>query len=542
VAGLPAPAAVAFRGATVIDGTGADRFVADVVVGDGRIESVGSSAGGSSTPRVIDARGLVLAPGFIDMHAHSDLAVLTEPAHFAKISQGVTTELVGQDGLGYVPADARTIAQVRRQIAGWNGAAPELDLDWGTVAAYLARLDRGVATNVACLVPQGNLRLMVVGPDDRRATATEIDRMRALLDRGLREGALGLSTGLSYTPATYADTDELVALCETVAEHGGFFAPHTRSYGLEALESYAEAIEIAERAGCALHLTHATMNFAVNRGRAAEFLRLVDDALDRGSDITLDSYPYTSGATTLAALLPAWSSSGGVDATLARLHDPAHRRAIGLAVNVTGSDGCHGLTVEWGTIEVAGVANPELDHVVGHTVATLAERSGRAPVEVFFDLLRRDSLATTIRQHVGDETNLRLIMRHRAHTGGSDGILVGGMPHPRGWGTFPRYLGHYCRELGLFGLEECIHHLTGRPAARLRLSDRGLIRPGYAADLVLFDPVTVRDVATYDDPKRASEGIRSVLVNGTFAIDDGQPTGALAGGALRLRGESGSVS
>ncbi|WP_394769986.1 amidohydrolase family protein [Lacisediminihabitans sp.] len=533
--------AVAFRGATVIDGTGADRFVADVVVRDGRVESVAPSSAGPES-RVIDARGLVLAPGFIDMHAHSDLAVFIEPGHHPKIGQGVTTELVGQDGLGYVPADDRTIAQVRRQIAGWNGAATELDLDWGTVAAYLGRLDRGVATNVACLVPQGNLRLMVVGPHDRRATPLEIDRMRGVLDRGLRDGAVGLSSGLSYTPGMYADTDELVALCATVAEHGGFFAPHTRSYGLGALESYAEAIEIAERAGCALHLTHATMNFAVNRGRAGEFLRLVDDALDRGCDITLDSYPYTSGATTLAALLPAWSTSGGVDATLARLRDPADRRAIGLAVNVTGSDGCHGLTVEWDTIEVAGVADPSLEEFVGQTVARLAETSDRAPVEVFFELLLRDSLATTIRQHVGDESNLRLIMRHRAHTGGSDGILVGGLPHPRGWGTFPRYLGHYCRDLGLFSLEECIHHLTGRPASRLRLSERGLVRPGYAADLVLFDPLTVRDVATYDHPKRAPEGIRSVLVNGVFAIDDGQPTGAIAGGALRLRGELGAVA
>jgi N-acyl-D-amino-acid deacylase len=523
-----------FRHATVVDGTGASRYVADVSVAGGIIRSIGADAVTTSETRVIEAHGWVLSPGFIDMHAHSDLAVVGDPEHLAKISQGVTTELVGQDGLGYVPADPETLARVRRQIAGWNGNPPDLPLDWASVARYLDAVD-AAATNVAVLVPQGNLRLMIVGDANRAATPAEVDAMCAILDGALAEGAVGMSSGLNYVPGMFATTDELVALCTIVAARGGFWAPHTRSYGLRALESYAEMIEIARASGCALHLTHATMNFAPNRGHAGELLTMIDDALASGVDVTLDSYPYLAGATTLAALLPSWALAGGLDATLDRMGDADARERIRLAVDETGSDGCNGLTVEWSTIEVAGVANQELAPLVGRRVSEIALQRGTAPVDVFFDILRRDALATSIQQHVGDEGNLRAIMQHRTHMAGSDGILVGAKPHPRGWGTFPRYLAHYSRELALMTLEECVNHLTGRPAARLGLTDRGLVREGYAADLVLFDPETIQDAATYDTPRVAATGIRAVLVNGQFALDDGVRTSALAGRAIRAQ-------
>jgi N-acyl-D-amino-acid deacylase len=332
----------------------------------------------------------------------------------------------------------------------------------------------------------------------------------------------------------YADTGELAALCEVVADFGGFYAPHTRSYGAGALEAYAEMIELSRSTGCALHLTHATMNFGLNHGRAPEFLALVDAARAEGCDITLDTYPYLPGATTLSALLPSWAMSGGPDGALARIDDPAMRARIIRDVDVNGSDGCHGVTVEWETIQISGVANAELDRYVGKTIDEIAADRGIAPVEVFFDLLRRDALATTILQHVGHEENVRAIMVHPGHMGGSDALLVGDRPHPRAWGTFPRYLGHYVRELGVLGLEDCVHHLTGRPADRLRLSDRGLVFTGYAADLVLFDPATIVDTATFDNPKQQARGIQHVLVNGEFAIENGAPTGALAGRAIRM--------
>ncbi|MEU4190915.1 D-aminoacylase [Kribbella sp. NPDC026611] len=517
--------------ALVVDGSGAPGFHADVAVDDGRIVAIGNDLPAAS--RTIDADGLVLSPGFIDMHSHSDLQILVNPDHMAKVSQGVTLEVLGQDGLSFAPIDNPTRAAVRRQIAGWNGEPDDFDFSWSTVGGYLDRLDRGIACNAAYLVPQGTLRMMVVGTSNRPATADELARMRSLLADGLREGAVGMSSGLTYTPGMFASTDELVELCEVVTAYGGYYAPHQRSYGKGALEAYGEMIEVARRAGCALHLTHAVMNFAPNAGRGADLVELIDKGLASGIDITTDTYPYLPGATTLSAILPSWAAEGGPDALLARLRDPVARERITYELEQVGTDGCHGCVVEWETIEIGGVRNPSLSAAVGSTVAALAQRAGTAPADVFYDLLLQDDLATSILQHVGHEENVRTIMQHRSHTGGSDGILVGGKPHPRAWGTFPRYLAHYVRELGVLDLPDCIHHLTGRPARRLRLPDRGLIREGYAADLVLFDPTTIQDTATFEDPRQQPTGIPYVLVNGTLVIDDTHRTNTLPGHSIR---------
>ena len=528
-------------GGTVVDGTGEPGYRADVAIDGSGIVRIGDAAE-LTADRTVDASGLVVAPGFIDMHAHSDLQILTAPDHFAKVSQGVTTEVLGQDGLSYAPVDDATLAQVRRQIAGWNGNPADFDFSWRTVGEFLDRLDAGIATNAAYLVPQGTLRLLVVGPDDRPATENEIARMQEILAESLLAGAVGMSSGLTYTPGMYADSGELAALCRVVAEHGGYYCPHTRSYGAGALGAYAEMIDLARSTGCPVHLTHATMNFDENAGRAPELLDLVDGALADGCDISLDTYPYLPGCTTLSALLPSWSSSGGPDVLLERLGDPATRERIRVNVEETGSDGCHGVTVDWATIQISGVGNPELAGTVGSTVAELADREKRSGTEVFFDLLQKDQLATTILQHVGHEDNVQTIMQHRVHMGGSDGILVGDRPHPRAWGTFPRYLARYSRELGLLGLEDCVAHLTGRSATRLKLADRGFVREGFAADLTLFDPRTITDTATFTEPRQAAGGIPYVLVNGRFAIDNGVPTGSRSGRALRLDKEGRAVS
>jgi N-acyl-D-amino-acid deacylase len=528
------------RRATVVDGSGGPRRTADVVLADGIISALApeGSVDASVEATVIEADGLVLSPGFIDMHAHSDLQILANPAHAAKITQGVTTEVLGQDGLSYAPVDDTVLVAMRQQIAGWNDDPADFAYDWRSVAGYLGRLDTGIATNAAYLVPQGTVRGMVMGFGAEPASPRQIEQMQDLVRTGLAEGAVGLSSGLTYTPGMYASTAELAALCRTVAAAGGFYAPHHRSYGLNALAAYEEMIELSRVTGCPLHLAHATLNFAPNAGRAPELLALIDQALADGVDITLDSYPYLAGATTLAAMLPSWATAGGAGPTLTRLTDPAALRRICADLEVHGSDGSHGVVVEWDTIEISGVRRSELRGCVGHTVAQLARDRGQEPFEVFVALLLDDRLGTGILQHVGHEENVRAVMQHRVHTGGSDGILVGDKPHPRAWGTFPRYLGHYCRELGLLSLEEMVHHLTGRPAARLGLDRpgrlrRGLVREGYAADLVLFDPETIRDTATYADPRQAAAGIQAVYVNGVAALEDSQPTGALAGRVLR---------
>lgn len=522
---------LALRGCHVVDGEGTPGYSADVRIADGRIVEIGHRL---RARRNLDADGLVLSPGFVDMHSHSDLQIVADPGHMAKVSQGVTLEVLGQDGLSYAPVDDRTLEILRTQLAGWNGDPTGFDWNWRSVADYLGRLDRGVATNAAYLVPQGTLRMLHVGSDDRPPTEAELAGMRDSLAHALDDGAVGMSSGLTYTPGMYASTAELIALCEVVAARGGFYSPHHRSYGAGALAAYAEMIEVSRASGCPLHLAHATMNFPVNAGRAPELLSLVDEALDAGTDITLDSYPYLPGCTALHALLPSWATAGGIDATLHRLRDPEQRERMRTVLEDEGSDGCHGVPVDWDAIEINGVRFPE-HHAdfVGRTVADAARGANRAPAELYFDLLVAERLGTSCLMHVGHEDNVRTIMRHRVHTAGSDGLLVGARPHPRAWGTFPRYLARYVRELGVLGLEECVQHMTSRPADRLGLRDRGRIRPGNAADLVLFDPTTVADNATFDNPRRPASGIPHVLVNGVFVIEDGHRTSALPGHSLR---------
>ena len=551
-------AELVFRAATVVDGSGAGRYRADVAISEGVIAEIvaldgggvpvsgavsGTVSGAASAPaaaaprptasRTIDADGLVLAPGFIDMHAHSDLRTLIDREHPSRVTQGVTCEVLGQDGLSYAPVDDTTLPALRRQIAGWNGDPEDFDWDWRTVGEYLDRLDRGLAVNACYLVPHGSVRMLAMGWGNREPSRDELNRMRDLVAQGMREGAAGMSSGLSYPPGMYAGTDELVELCEVVAAHGGYHSPHQRSYGSGALDGYAEMIEISRRSGCPLHLAHATMNFEVNAGHADELLALLDAAIAEGCDISLDTYPYLPGSTTLAALLPSWAAEGGPDATLARLDEPACRERIRRDVEERGSDGNHGMVVDWRTIQISGVRDPALSAVVGQNVAEIGQERGVTGTEAFFDLLRADRLGTTILHHVGNEENVRAIMRHSVHTAGSDGLLVGARPHPRAWGTFPRYLGHYTRDLRILTLEETIEHMTGRPARRLRLERRGLVRTGYHADLVLFDPLTVHDAATFDDPRQAADGIQEVLVNGVAVLSEGTPTGALPGRALR---------
>ena len=537
---MAAAAELVLRGALVVDGSGGEPYRADVRTAEGRITAIHREGDPGARPgaaRVLDADGLALAPGFIDMHAHSDLALLTDPAHEAKAAQGVTLEVLGQDGLSYAPVDDRTLPGLRRQLAGWNGEPEGLDWSWRSVGEYLDRLDAGpdghdgMAVNAAYLVPHGTLRALVTGWDDRPATPAELLRMRELLAQGLAEGALGMSAGLTYSPGMYAETEELVALCRVLAEAGGYFCPHHRSYGAHALEAYAEMIEVARRSGCALHLAHATMNFAVNRGRAGELTALLDAADD--VDLSLDSYPYLPGSTTLAALLPGWAAAGGPQQTLRRLADPAALAAIRQAMEVQGSDGCHGVVADWTTVQVSGVRTASLRYAVGLTVAQLAERERQSGFAAFVRLLTEDALGTTVLQHVGHEENVRTIMRHPAHTGGSDGLLTGDRPHPRAYGTFPRYLGHYVREQGVLGLAECVEHLSARPARRLRLPDRGLVREGYRADLVLFDPVGVAAGSTYEQPRALPLGIPYVLVGGVPVIDDHRRTDATPGRTVR---------
>ena len=522
-----------FRGGLVVDGSGGPSREADVGVRDGRIVAVGRVD--EPARRVLDAGGLALAPGFVDMHAHSDLQLLLNPAHEAKVHQGVTTELIGQDGLSYAPVSDESLAELRVQLAGWNDDSDALGWSWRTVGQYLDRLDGGVAVNVAYLVPHGSVRLMVMGAEDRAPRAEELDAMRRVVAAALADGAVGLSAGLTYTPGMYASDDELVELCSAMRGTRAFYCPHHRGYGAGAIDAYRACIEIARRASVALHIPHTSLPFAVNRGRAGELLADIDAGLADGLDITLDLYPYNAGSTALYAFLPGWARAGGTAATLERLRDPGLRERLRHDFEVTGSDGFFGVPIDWGVIVIADVGSERNARFVGKTVAECAALSGARPIDLVCELLADEELKVGAINHVGNEENLRAILAHPVAAVGSDGILVGTRPHPRGGGTFARILAVYVRELELLTLEEAVRKMTSLPARRLGLADRGLVREGFAADLVCFDPAAVADRASYEEPRLTAAGVPYVAVNGTLVVDDGRRTEALPGRALRRR-------
>lgn len=529
------------RNATVVDGSADPRYVADVAVHEGAIGAITPRPNTASDPEgavEIDADGLVLSPGFIDMHAHSDLQVLADPPHMGRINQGITTEVTGQDGLSFAPVSDETLAELRVKIAGWNGNPPDFDFSWRTVAQYLDRLDQGVATNQCYLAPHGSIRALAAGWSDDPLTESQLDRMCDILAQCLDQGAAGMSSGLGYTPAMYAGAHELERLCTVVADKGGFFCPHIRSYGKGALDAYREVLSAAKNTGCRIQLTHTQLVAPLNAWKGRELLDIIDDAIDDGVDVALDSYPYDAGATTLVATLPGWCSAGGMDHTMQLLKDPEALGRIRQAMETDGSDGLQGITADWDKLEISGVGDPELERYGGMTLAELAETRHQDPFEAYIWLLLRDRLGTTVIEREGLEENIRTIMQHPRHLVCSDGILAGKKIHPRAWGTCTKYLAEYRRNLGLFSLEQIVAQLSGSAATRLRLRDRGYIRTGYAADLVIFDPATVAPGSTFDQPRKPSTGIDYVFVNGQIALDHGTRTPALAGRALRAHDNS----
>lgn len=516
----------------VIDGAGNPWVWADVAVEGDRIVAIGKLAG-SAAKRAINADGQFVTPGFVDMHTHSDLQPLANPLQECKTRQGITLEVIGQDGLGLAPVTRETAAQLRSQLAGWNGDPPNVEWDWNSVTEYLDRFDRSVAVNIAMLVPHGTVRMAVMGTENRAPTNDELDRMRALTDQCMREGAVGLSTGLTYTPGMYATDDEIVELCRVIRPHGGYYCPHHRNYGMYAIQGYSDSIEIARRAGVPVNLTHAHFGFPVNKNRAPELLALFDAARRQGVDVTLDTYPYIAGATYLHACLPSWAHEGGMEATLARLENPETRARIRREIEVEGSDSWHAVPMDWYMIQIGGTPNGIDAWAVGLRLDDAAAKAGMTPFDYFCDLLMRTRLGTSQLAFIGNEENVQAILQHPIHLVSSDGILVGDMPHPRGWGSHVRFLAHYVRDLGLLTWEEGVRHMTSAATQRLGFLDRGLVRPGMMADLVVFDPETLRDTATYENPRSYPLGVSHVVNNGTLVVENAQMTGATPGRALR---------
>ncbi|KPK13615.1 MAG: N-acyl-D-amino acid deacylase, partial [Anaerolineae bacterium SG8_19] len=347
----------------LFDGGGNPWFWSDVAVDQERIVAIGK-LDGAKARRVIAADGLFLTPGFIDMHTHSDLRPLVDPLQECKIRQGVTTEVIGHDGLGLAPVTPKTGTMLREQLAGWNGN-PNLEWNWSTITTYLDRFDGRTAVNVAMLVPHGTVRMAVMGMADRQPTPEELGWMQEITVQSMQEGAIGLSAGLTYAPGMFADDDEIAALCKVIRPYNGFYTPHHRNYGLEALKGYADSLEIGRRSGVPVHLTHCHLGFRVNEGRAPELLALIDEYRDNGVEVTLDTYPYLAGNTYLHANLPSWMHEGGVDATIERLQSPVIRQLLRHEMEVRGSDGIHGIPMGWEMIQIGGIIGQDDSDLAG---------------------------------------------------------------------------------------------------------------------------------------------------------------------------------
>jgi len=519
------------RGASVIDGSERPAVKADLQVIDGVIATVGDVLKGDERGKVIDGSELTITPGFIDMHAHSDLAVISDHEHLAKVTQGVTLEVVGQDGLSYAPTNEQTQQEIREQLFGWNGNPTNVNWSFKSIAEYLNYVDKGAAVNVAYLIPHGNVRMLVKGSEPGLATPAELTAMQAIVEQGMKEGAVGLSAGLTYTPAMYADDNELVALNSVVAKFGGYYAPHHRNYGRDFLNAVSDCIEIAKASKAPLHLTHCHMSSPQFHGRTDLLFDLLDKGERDGAEITLDSYPYLAGMTYLHALLPSWVQAGGIETMRMRLREPEVRKKVIHELMVTGSDGAHGNTLNFETIVIAGVEKSL--EFVGMRFDEAAKRAGKDPVEFYLDFLDAENYKVSAVLHGGHEPNVRSIMQHPKHMVGSDGILVGNRPHPRGYGTFARYLGVYGRDEGVLSFEGAVARMTGRSAKRLGLADRGLIKKGYRADLVLLHRDSVIDRSTYESPRSPAAGFVHVWVDGTATLWDGVRTDNLPGRAVR---------
>jgi N-acyl-D-amino-acid deacylase len=506
-------------GGRVVDGSTNAWYLADVgVVGD-RIAAIGRLAG-SPARRAIDARGLVVCPGFVDMHSHSDVLWLDQRDALAKVRQGVTTELIGQDGISYAPVSPENMPFWREYLAGINGDF-DIGWDWSSVSEFLDRFDEGVSVNVAYLIPHGAVRMEVLGLEDRQASPEELARMAALVEQGMLDGAYGLSTGLFYIPAIYANTEEMIEICKPVGKYSGIYVTHMRDYGARIAEAFEETCVISRESGAAAHISHFNTREEIGAP-------LVDDARRRGIDLTYDTYPYLAGCTLLGCVMPLWVQEGTVGDAVERLKQPENRARLTAEL-----DSGHQFHMEH--IFIAGVNREGNKRYEGLNVEEAARLSGKSKGEFLGDLLVEERFAVPIvAQHATrTEADMRALLKRREQIVGSDGVMLGGHPHPRGYGAFARILGVYVRQEGVLALEEAVHKMTWAAAGRIGLKDRGLLLEGWKADIACFDPDTVIDRATYEQGNQAPEGIPYVIVNGQVVIDEGAHTGARPGRALR---------
>ncbi len=526
---------IIIRNGHIIDGTGSPWYSGDIAILNGRIARIGSLTEASAR-RVIDARGLIVAPGFIDMLGQSELSMLVNPQVPSKIFQGITTEITGEGG-SIAPLNERLLAADRAGFAHY-GVKP----DWRTFREYFARLERqGLGINLASYVGATQVRRMVIGEDNRRPSTAELERMKALVREAMQQGAVGVSTALQYAPAPYASTEELIALAGEAAKVGGIYATHMRSEGDTIDAALDEAFRIGREAQIPVEIWHLKAAGKRNWGRMPEIVARIEQARKWGVDVEADTYAYPAWFNTFSAFVPPWAHEGGDAKMVQRLRDPAMRARIRHDMLTQNSSWDN----EW--LEVPGpeailvsvVQNPKLLALQGKTIAQIAQAKGNDPIDTIFDLLIEDP-EMSVAVFAMSEQDIALALKqpwvsidNDSQGTAPEGILGQEHPHPRAYGTFPRILRKYVREEKLLTLEEAIRKFSALPAQRMRLTDRGVLKQGLWADMVVFDPNTIRDLATFENPNQLSIGMKYVFVNGVPVIEEGKMTNALPGKVLR---------
>jgi dihydroorotase/N-acyl-D-amino-acid deacylase len=532
------PYDIVIRNGHIVDGTGSPWYSGDIGIRHGRIAAIGNLSG-ASAKRTIDARGMVVAPGFIDMLGQSETTIMVNPHLPSKIYQGITTEITGE-GSSIAP---QSDALLKADRVGYEhyGIHP----DWHTFREYFAHLEKqGMGINLASYVGATQVRRVVLGDDDRAPNAAELERMRALVHEAMRDGAVGVSTSLQYAPAPYAKTEELIALASEAAKSGGIYATHMRSEGDAIIPALDEAIRIGREAHIPVEIWHLKAAGKANWGRMQEVIAHIQQARDAGVDISADTYAYPAGFNTFSAIIPPWAHDGGDAKLIERLKDPAMRARIRKEMETPGGNWDN----EWQevtgpeSILVGAVANPKLLPVQGKTIAEIAKLWGKDPFDTIFDLLIEDQAFTSVAIFMMSEPDIALALAqpwvsicNDSEGTAPDGLLGKEHPHPRAYGTFPRILRKYVREEKKLTLADAIRKFSALPAQRMRLVDRGVLKAGMWADVTIFDPDTIRDVATFENPNQLSEGMRFVLVNGVPVIEEGKMTNALPGQVLRSK-------
>ncbi|WP_330633499.1 N-acyl-D-amino-acid deacylase family protein [Halocatena halophila] len=519
---------IEFQNATVCDGSGGPRFTANVTVTDGIIQRIGTDPGNGD--RVIDLDGSVLAPGFIDMHAHSDLRLFEHPEATEKLTQGITTEVLGQDGVSVAPTPASLRSEWAERVQSLDGALDE-EWPWTTTGEYLDRLGAATpAVNAAYYAPHGNLRSHVAGFEDRPLDDDELSQGEALLNVALDEGAFGLSTGMIYPPSSYGRDDELEALGAVLAERDSFMISHVWNETDRVIESIDRYLTLCDRAGCHAHISHLKVGGQQNWGAATKIIELIDCALENDQRVTFDQYPYTAGSTTLTALLPPWARQGETPEILERLRSTTTRERIAESIN--GDGDWENLARAAGSWENILITDTKSGQWQGTTIEAMAASMDREPVDALCELLLQEELDVTMADFIMDEGDIEQFIQDMRGTFCTDGIF-GGKPHPRAIGTVGRLIDRYVTERETLSLEAFVAKAAGTPADILGLQDRGFVREGYVADLVVFDPDAVHTGATFEKPWQLTEGFEYVVVGGTIVLEDETPTGERTGTVLR---------